>query len=98
MQLLSYVIILYKRFTIFSILFLLLFIYTIARNEQFSTYKIINKFGDTLEKFISWICKKFDIAEEDNLVRDFQKETNTFIDLEKQIKHEEREKEWGLER
>ena len=37
MQLLSYVIILYKRFTIFSILFLLLFIYTIARNEQFST-------------------------------------------------------------
>ena len=50
---------------------------------------------DTLEKFISWICKKFDIAEEDNLVRDFQKEINTFIDPEK---HEEREKEWDLER
>ena len=41
--------------------------------------------------------KEFDIAEEDNLVRDFQKETNTFIDSEKQIKHEEREKEWDLE-
>ena len=40
--------------------------------------------------------KKFDIAEEDNLVRDFQKETNTFINPEKQIKHEE--KEWDLER
>ena len=66
--------------------------------ENNHLYKIINKFWDTLEKFISWICKKFDIAEEDNLVRDFQKETNTFIDSEKQIKHEEREKEWVLER
>ena len=54
--------------------------------------KIINKL------FIHWICKKFDIAEEDNLIRDFQKETNTFIDPEKQIKNEERGKEWDLER
>ncbi len=68
--------------------------------ENNHLHKIINKFWDTLEKFISWICKKFDIAEEDNLVRDFQKETDTFIDAEKQIKHEEREreKEWNLER
>ena len=65
--------------------------------ENNHLHKIINKFWDTLEKFISWICKKFDIAEEDNLVRDFQNETNTFIDPEKQIKHEEREKEWDLE-
>ena len=65
--------------------------------ENNHLHKIINKFWDTLEKFISWICKKFDIAEEDNLVRDFQKETNTFINPEKQIKHEEREKEWDLE-
>ena len=35
---------------------------------------------------------------EDNLIRDFQKETNTFLDAEKQLKHEEREKEWNLER
>ena len=66
--------------------------------ENNHLYKIINKFWDTLEKFIFWICKKFDIAEEDNLVRDFQKETNTFINPEKQIKHEKREKEWDLER
>ena len=63
--------------------------------ENNHLYKIINKFWDTLEKFIFWICRKFDIAEEDNLVRDFQKETNTFMDPEKQIKHEE--KEWDLE-
>ena len=48
---------------------------------------------NTLEKFISWIYKKFDIAEEDSLVRDFLKKTDNFIDPEKQIKHEEREKE-----
>ena len=35
---------------------------------------------------------------EDNLVRDFQKETNIFIDAEKQLKNEEKEKEWDLER
>ena len=31
-------------------------------------------------------------------IRDFEKETHTFIDPEKQIKHKEREKEWDLER
>ena len=41
---------------------------------------------------------EFDIAEEDNLIRDFQEETNTFIDPEKQIKNEERGKEWDLAR
>ena len=66
--------------------------------ENNHLYKIIDKFWNTLEKFISWICRKFDIAEEDNLVKDFQKETNTFINPEKQIKHEERQKEWELER
>lgn len=72
----------------------------IRKLEKENNYlnKIINKFWETLDKFIHWICEKFDIAEEDNLIRDFQKETNTFIDPEKQIKKEEREKEWELER
>ena len=61
-------------------------------------HKIIDKFYETIEKFIIWICKKIDIGAEDYLIRDFQKETNTFIDPVKQIKHEEREKEWDLER
>ena len=43
---------------------------------------------DKAEKFINWICKKFAISEEDNLIRDFQKETNTFINPEKQIEYE----------
>ena len=60
--------------------------------------KIIDKFYEVIEKFIKWICKKFDIGAEDNLIRDFEKETKINLDVEKQIKHEEREKEWELER
>lgn len=30
---------------------------------------------------------------EDNLVRDFQKETNTYLDAEKQLKYEDKENE-----
>lgn len=72
----------------------------IRKLEKENNYlnKIINKFWEILDKFIHWICRKFDIAEEDNLIRDFQEETNTFIDPEKQIKNEERGKEWDLAR
>lgn len=66
--------------------------------ENSKLHRIIDKFYETIDKFIHWICVKFDMGAEDNLIRDFQKETNTFIDPEKQIKHEEMEKEWDLER
>ena len=56
--------------------------------ENIYLNKIINKFLETLEKFIHWICKKFVISEEDNLIGDFPKETNTFINPEKQIEYE----------
>lgn len=61
--------------------------------ENNNLHKIIDKFYETIDKFINWICKKFDMGAEDNLVRDFQKETNTYLDAGKQIKQEEREKE-----
>ena len=57
-------------------------------DENIYLNKIINKFLETLEKFIHWICKKFVISEEDNLIGDFPKETNTFINPEKQIEYE----------
>ncbi len=66
--------------------------------ENNHLHKIIDKCYETIDKFIHWICKKFDMGAEDNLIRDFQKETNTFLDAEKQLKHGEREKEWDLER
>ena len=59
--------------------------------------KIIDKFYEVIEKFIKWICKKFDIGAEDNLIRDFEKETKISLDAEKQIKNEEKEKEWNME-
>ena len=61
--------------------------------ENIYLNKIIDKFLETLEKFIHWICKKFAISEEDNLIRDFQKETNTFINPEEQIEYEENQEE-----
>ena len=72
-------------------------IYNLKKENRFLN-KVINTFKKTVNKFIKWIVKKFDIAEEDNLIRDFEKETHTFIDPEKQIKKEEREMEWDLER
>ena len=60
--------------------------------------KTIDKFYEVIEKFIKWICKKFEMGAEDNLIRDFEKETKISLDAEKQIKHEERKKEWELER
>ena len=72
-------------------------IYHLEKENRFLN-KIINTFEKTVNKFIKWIVKRFDIAEEDNLIRDFQKETNTFLEPEKQIKKEERKMEWDLER
>ena len=66
--------------------------------ENSKLHRIIDKFYETIDKFIHWICEKFDMGAEDNLIRDFQKETNTFLDPEKQIKKEKREMEWDLER
>ena len=66
--------------------------------ENSHLYKIIDKFKETIGKFIKWICHKFDMGAEDNLIRDFEKETHTLLDAEKQVAKEDREKEWDLER
>ncbi len=71
-------------------------IYHLEKENKFLK-KIINTFEKTVNKFIKWIVKRFDIAEEDNLIRYFEKETHNLIDPEKQIRKEEREKEWDLE-
>jgi hypothetical protein len=46
---------------------------------------------------INRYSQKFGIGESKELVREFEKETNMYIDPEKQLKKEEREKEWDLE-
>ena len=59
--------------------------------------KIIDKFYEVIEKFIKWIYKKFDMGAENNLVRDFEKETKISLDVEKQIKQEDIEKNFDIE-
>lgn len=57
--------------------------------ENYYLKKIVNKFKETIEKFIHWICKRFSITEEEDLIREFQIENDTYLDPEKQIQYEE---------
>lgn len=57
-------------------------------SENIYLNKIINTFEKTIKKFITWVCRKFAVIEEDNLIKNFQKETDTFINPEKQIQYE----------
>ena len=66
--------------------------------ENKHLHKVVDKFKETIDKFIKWICKNFDMGAEDNLIRDFQKENNILLDAEKQIENEEREEELEYER
>lgn len=66
--------------------------------ENNQLHRIVDKFHETINKFIEWICKKFDMGAENNLIRDFEKENNILLDPQEQIKKEDREKEWELER
>lgn len=63
-------------------------IYNLEKENNFLK-KVINTLQKTVEKFIHWICVKFSIFEEDELIRNFELESDTYIDPVKQIKHEE---------
>ena len=65
--------------------------------ENTRLQRIIDKFQETIGKFIHWICKKFDLGAEDNLIRDFERENHTLLDAEKQIRREDKENEIGIE-
>ena len=60
-------------------------------------HKVVDRFKETIDIFITWICKKFDMGEENNLIRDFERENNIMLDAEKQIKHEDRENDLEME-
>ena len=38
-----------------------------------------------MKKFIKWVCKKFELPSEDEIVRNFEKETGNFLNAEKQF-------------
>ena len=52
--------------------------------DKFGNY-IIDKFKNNLKKFLKWLCHKFSYPCEDDLIRDFNKETYFNIDFEKQL-------------
>ena len=58
-------------------------------NENSFLRKIINTLQKTVDKFIHWVCLKFSISEEDEFIRNFEFENNTYLDPEKQIEYEE---------
>jgi len=74
--------------------------YRINKLEKENGYlhNVIDKFRETIHKFVEWICVNFDMGTGDTLIRDFERETRTYLDAEKQINKEDREKEWDLER
>lgn len=74
--------------------------YRINKLEKENDYlhKVIDKFRETIHKFIEWICVNFDMGTGDTLIRDFERETRTYLDAEEQIKREEREKDLEMER
>lgn len=65
-------------------------------SENIYLNKIINTFEKTIKKFISWVCNRFAVSEEDTLITDFQQETNTFINPIKQIEYEKEQEEFEL--
>ena len=46
--------------------------------------KVIDRFKITVQKFITWVCHKFSYPSEDDLIRNFEKETYTNFNIEKQ--------------
>ena len=58
-------------------------------NENNFLKRFINTLQKTVEKFIHWVCYKFSVSEEDELVRDFEFENDTYIDPIKQIEYED---------
>ena len=65
-------------------------------NENNYLKKVIERFKITVQNFITWVCHKFSIPTEDKFIRDFERETYTNFNIEKQLyinKFEKKEKE-----
>ena len=62
------------------------------KKENKHLNKMIDKFKVTLKRFIKWLCHKFSCSSEDELIRDFEKETYTNSNFEKQLNINESKK------
>lgn len=55
------------------------------KQENKQLNKIIDKFKTTFKKIIKWLCHKFLYPSEDELIRDFERETYTNFNFKKQL-------------
>lgn len=62
-------------------------------NENNYLKKVIERFKITVQNFITWVCHKFSAPSEEDLIRDFEKETYMNFDIEKQLNIKKFEKE-----
>lgn len=53
---------------------------------------VVDKFKVTIKKFIKWICCKFSYPPEDEIVRDYEKETYINFDFENNFRIKDSEK------
>lgn len=53
--------------------------------ENKALNRMIDKFKITVKRFIRWVCHKFSYPSEDEIIRDFEKETYTNFNIEKQL-------------
>ena len=72
-------------------------IYHLEKENNFLR-KVISTFQKTIDKFIHWVCNKFSVSSEEDFIRNFEFENDTYLDPEKQIEYEEeleyKEMEW----
>lgn len=53
--------------------------------ENSKLNKVIDKFKINIKRFMKWLCNKFSYSCEDDLIRDFNKETYSNINFEQQL-------------
>ena len=69
--------------------------------ENKNLNKMIDRFKVTLKKFIKWLCHKFSYPCEDDLIRDFNRETYSNLNIDKNLnikQFEKKETEFEIER
>lgn len=58
-------------------------------NENRFLKKVISTLEKTIEKFIHWICQKFSIPSEDEVIREFEIQTDTYLNPKMHMEYEE---------
>ena len=55
--------------------------------------KAIENIKNTIKTYISWVCKKFSVQSEDEMIHDFSNETSIDLNLERQLNVKQTEKD-----